>query len=103
MPAYVRMYRNNFQPGRMCDDPALLYAGQVVTDTGEILARASRVYNLWCWTDPAGVSHTLVHPNDPPLIDDDERSATHAALTAELIGHLVAIAKGYNASEGVTI
>ena len=96
MPAYVQMYRQNFQPGRMCDDPDLLYAGQVVTDGGFILARASRIYNGWFWTGPDGVSHDLDHPGPMNAPDYTER---HAALTAELINHLVAIAKGYNESE----
>ena len=96
MPAWVRMYRNNFQPGRMCDDPALLYAGQVVADDGTVLARASRIYNQWFWTDPAGVSHLVDHPGPTNAPGYEE---SHAVLTAELIGRLVAIAKGYNASE----
>ena len=99
MPAYVKMYRQNFQPGRMCDDPDLLYAGQVVTDGGTVLARASRIYNQWFWTGPDGVSRLLDHPNNPPVIGDEAVAARHAALTAELINHLVAIAKGYNNNE----
>ena len=98
MPAYVDMYRDNFKPGRMCDDPALLYAGQVKTDRGEVLARASRIYDQWFWTDPAGVSHKLAHPN-VPWVDKEARAARHAELTAQMIGILVAIAKGYNANE----
>lgn len=96
MSAFVHMYRKNFQPGRMCDNPALLYAGQVRTREGRVLARASRVYDQWSYTDPAGVSHLLDHPGFPNSPGYSER---HAALTAELIGHLVAIAKGYNISQ----
>jgi hypothetical protein len=94
MPAYVRMYRNNFQPGRMCDDPALLHAGQVVTDDGTVIARASRVYNQWFWTGTDGISRLLEHPGF------DKSGERDAVMTKQLIDILVAIAKGHNEIEG---
>lgn len=93
MAARVYMYGNNFQPLRMCDDPALMFAGQVRDDDGTVLARASRAYNQWIWDGPDGHGHALEHPG----LDWDGQRIN--ALTGEMIGILVAIAKAHNNTE----
>lgn len=101
--AMVHMYRANFKPGRMCDDPALLYFGQVVTDDGTVLARASRIYNQWHYeiVGIPGSAIVLEHPavGDATLGEVFERR--HAELTAQVIQALVSIAKAHNAVEPV--
>lgn len=99
--AMVHMYRANFQPGRMCDDPALLYYGQVRCADGTVLARASRIYNQWHYevVGIPGSAVVLDHPgsDDPCLGEVFERR--HAELTAQVIQALVSIAKAHNEIE----
>ena len=93
MTAKVYMHGINFVPARMCDDPGTLYFGQVRDDNGTVLARASRVYNQWIWDGPDGHGHALEHPG----LDWDGQRIN--ALTEEMIGILVAIAKAHNNTE----
>lgn len=93
--ARVFMYGRNFQPARMCDDPAELFYGQVVTAEGDILAKASRVYNSWFYSEVGQQPVVLDHPGGGPGLAE-----RHAALTSELITALVRIAKAHNKIEG---